>query len=93
LIVLDAVSETTLAARTAILEALAGRSGSITISPKTVAEAFPGIDRAERCETMLYWAETNGLEVKSHPGCDADELCEEWPCGPIDFETMAQDIK
>lgn len=89
--VVDTESETTRAARTALLNALHHTSGAVTVPPQTVANAFPGTDRAERCEMLLDWAETNGFEVKSHKACDPDEMCEEWPCGPIDFEPKDRD--
>jgi hypothetical protein len=78
--------EAVLAARSAILQAIQDNPGIVTLPPDTVAVAFPGRDRTERCEMLLYWAETHGLDVKSHKACDPDEMCDEWPCGPIDFE-------
>jgi hypothetical protein len=82
-------SETALSAQSAILKAVGNGCGTVTVPARAVADAFPGTDRIKRCEMLLYWAETQGLEVKSHKICDPDEMCEEWPCGPIDFEPGA----
>ncbi len=83
----DTASETALSARSSILKAIEDNSGMATLSPDLVAIAFPGADRLSRCEMLLYWAETHGLDVKSHKACDPEEMCEEWPCGPLDFES------
>ena len=91
--VTDAESETALAARSVIVTAVQENSGAVTMPPGLVADAFPGTDRTYRCEMLLYWAETHGLDVKSHKACDPDEMCEEWPCGPIDFEAKLPDMK
>ena len=85
--------EMALAAQSTVLKALQSSSNVVTMPPATVATAFPGSDRVKRCEALLYWAETNGLNVKSHAACDPEEMCEEWPCGPIDFELALPDVK
>ncbi len=79
-------SVTVTAARNTILNAVAESDGSATLPPQIVADAFPGVDLTERCEALLYWAEMNDLHVKSHNACDPDGICEEWPCGSIDFD-------
>lgn len=82
----EAQSESAQSAQSEILRLVQEGYGMVTLPPEAVANAFPGTDRMERCEMLLYWADTHGLEVKSHRACDPDEMCEEWPCGPIDFE-------
>jgi hypothetical protein len=79
-------SVTVTAARNTILNAVAQSAGSATLAPEIVADAFPGAEMTERCEALLYWAEMNDLNVKSHNACDPDGICEAWPCGPIDFD-------
>jgi hypothetical protein len=88
---INSETETVTTARDTILKAVQGISDSVTIPPRLVADAFPGTDRTERCEMLLDWAETHGLDVKSHKACDPEEMCEEWPCGPIDFEPRDTD--
>ncbi|MES2461666.1 MAG: hypothetical protein V4671_13865 [Armatimonadota bacterium] len=89
----DTTTAAALAAQSVILKALQDHLGTVTMPPEAVATAFPGRDRIERCELLLYWAESHGLQVKSHKACDPDEMCEEWPCGPMDFEASGKALE
>lgn len=93
MIQLEIESVTVNAARNTILNAVAESDGSAILAPQIVADAFPGTDMTARCEALLYWAEINDLDVKSHNACDPDGICEAWPCGPIDFDGKARVLK